>query len=284
MRRALLILAAGLLPATACSRQDAPPHVVNPPVETGRIQGFVRLRGATPVLRTEPNSKSPEICGSQVPATRIQLGPNNGVRHAFVYLDGIASSGALRPAASLTIEQKDCTYAPRSMAITRGVPIDIVNGDPVLHNVHASALSPDGLQTIFNIAQPVRGQRTRIESELKPGIITLTCEAGHPWMSAHMLVTDHDFVAVADEQGSFAIEGVPAGTYPIKMWHEGVTLARIVPSLQQFEYEAPYEITKDVVVTAGKTVEVNFDLELRPAKPGVAGSSVRVAHSQSLVR
>ena len=93
--------------------------------------------------------------------------------------------------------------------------------------------------------------------------MTLTCEAGHPWMTAHMLVTNHGFAAVTDAEGRFVIRGVPVGTYPIKMWHEGVTLTRIIASLQQFEYEAPYEITRPVVVTAGKTTDIDFELELR---------------------
>jgi hypothetical protein len=82
-------------------------------------------------------------------------------------------------------------------------------------------------------------------------------------MTAHMLVTDHDFVAVTDELGRFVIDNVPVGTHPIKMWHEGVSLTRIIASLQQFEYEAPYEITKQVVVRPGTTSDVEFELELR---------------------
>ena len=61
----------------------------------------------------------------------------------------------------------------------------------------------------------------------------------------------------------FVIDGVPAGTYPIKMWHEGVALKRIIASLQQFEYEDPYEVTKQVVVTSGGVAEVEFELALR---------------------
>jgi hypothetical protein len=34
------------------------------------------------------------------------------------------------------------------------------------------------------------------------------------------------------------------------MWHEGGQLARIIPSLQQFEYEEPYGMTQEVVVPA----------------------------------
>ena len=232
-------------------------------VPTGEIRGTVQFRGAAPAVRREVNSKNPEVCGKNVAVTRLQVGANGGVRHAFVYLAGIESSAPPHPVASATIEQKGCEYAPHSMVVRAGAPIEIVNDDPVLHNVHASAMTENGLQTMFNIAQPVRGQRTKVESALKPGIMTLTCEAGHPWMTAHMLVANHNYVAVTDEAGNFVIKDVPAGTYPITMWHEGVALTRIIPSLQQFQYEDPYEITKQVVVTPGSTSEISFDLELR---------------------
>jgi plastocyanin len=252
-----------LLLAACGGQAPSQEQQVAPAAGTGEIRGTVRLRGAAPVSRTETNTKNPEVCGTTVPVTRLLTGPDGGVGAAFVYLDGIDAAGPLRPAATVTVEQKGCVYGPHSMVASAGAPVEIVNDDPVLHNVHASAMLENEKKTIFNIAQPVRGQRTRIESTLKPGIITLTCEAGHPWMTAHMLVTNHGFAAVSDDRGSFVISGVPAGTYPVKMWHEGIALTRIVPSLQLFEYEAPYEVTKQVVVTAGQTSKVDFELELR---------------------
>jgi hypothetical protein len=129
-------------------------------------------------------------------------------------------------------------------------------------------MTADGLQTIFNIAQPMQGQRTVVDLPLtKPGIVTLTCEAGHPWMTAYILVADHPYTAVTGDDGTFVIEDVPPGTYRIRMWHEGVRLANIVPSLQRYEYEPPYELTREVVVPQASDVEVDFDLELRPERP-----------------
>ena len=250
--------------AAACGHQSSSSQPeLEPADQVGRIRGTVRLRGAAPAVRTEVNSKTPDVCGSKVSVTRLQVGPHNGVSHAFVYLEGIESRGPLRPAASVTIEQKDCLYGPRSVVVSPRAPLEIVNQDPVLHNVHASAISDGGLQSVFNIAQPVRGQRTKIESELTPGIVKLTCEAGHPWMTAHMLVTPHDYVAVTDEAGRFVIDNVPVGEYSIKMWHEGVTLTRIIASLERYEYEPPYEVSKEVVVTEGGTSEVEFEFGLR---------------------
>jgi hypothetical protein len=70
-------------------------------------------------------------------------------------------------------------------------------------------------------------------------------------------------VAVSGESGEFTIDDVPAGTHPVRMWHEGVQLKRIVTHLQQYEYEEPYELTQNVSVPAGGEAIVEFALELR---------------------
>ncbi len=42
----------------------------------------------------------------------------------------------------------------------------------------------------------------------------------HAWMKAWLLVLDHPFAAVTDENGSFHIAGVPYGTHVFIFWHE----------------------------------------------------------------
>lgn len=273
MRARLLPIVVGVAGlAAACSqpppRTGSPPDAA-PPLSsgpTGRIRGVVALKGELPASQSEPIAKDQNVCGSSAPVTRLTLGKDNAVRQAFVYLDGVPASGVPRPRLSTQVEQKGCAYGPHVMTVASGADLEIINSDPILHNVHARETTPDGLQTVFNIAQPVQGQRTKVDAPLtKPGIITLTCEAGHPWMSAYILVAGHPYVATTDSDGGFLIENVPAGTYPIKMWHEGVRLTRVIPSLQQYEYEAPYELTQEVVVPANGEAVVNFALELRKA-------------------
>jgi hypothetical protein len=70
-------------------------------------------------------------------------------------------------------------------------------------------------------------------------------------------------VTVTKDDGEFVIEGVPPGTYRIKMWHEGVALKRNIKRLQRYEYEEPYDATRDVTVEANGEAVVNFDLILR---------------------
>ena len=82
-------------------------------------------------------------------------------------------------------------------------------------------------------------------------------------MSGYVFVANHPYVTVTRDDGEFVIEGVPPGTYRIKMWHEGVTLKRNIKTLQRYEYEEPYESVQDVTVQANSDAVVNFDLVLR---------------------
>jgi plastocyanin len=243
-----------------------PPGLATAPAGTGRITGTVHLTGPHPEMQSEPVSQNTNVCGSTVRVTRLALGADNGVQNAFVYLqsvDGQADPGDGGQLPVLTIQQKGCEYTPHAMTLEAGAQIEMVNDDPILHNVHAKELTPNGLETVFNIAQPIQGQRTKFDPHLKPGIVALTCEAGHPWMSAYLLVTSNPFAAVTDAHGNFHIDDVPAGTYAIKMWHEGVRLKRIVASLQEFDYENPYEATEQVVVTPGGDARIDFAFALR---------------------
>ena len=53
----------------------------------------------------------------------------------------------------------------------------------------------------------------------QPGIVEVRC-AEHPFARAYIAVFDHPYFAITDDQGSFRIDGLPAGTYNVKIWHE----------------------------------------------------------------
>jgi hypothetical protein len=213
VRPILVLLAAG---SVACgggreSNRPASPPSAAASAPVGRIHGTVTLVGSIPAARSEAVAKDTDVCGRSVQLTRLSVGRDNGVQNAFVYLDGIESSAPVTPAASLTIEQKGCEYAPHAMMLHAGAGVDIVNGDAILHNVHAKQMTADGLQTVFNIAQPVRGTRTKVDTPLKPGIVALTCEAGHPWMTAYILVSDNPFATVTTADDGSQSKTCPRG-------------------------------------------------------------------------
>jgi len=250
-------------PQTSESGQK--PAASTRPGPSGTIRGAVRLMGKGPAPATDPIKADQTTCGSSVSLPRITLGKDNGVKDTFIFLDGVSAveNSEMPPPASILMDQKNCQYVPHAMTVPVGTELEITNSDSILHNVNGKIIATEGLLPKFNIAQPIKGQKNKTPALDKAGIVTLSCEAGHPWMNAFVLVTDHPYVAVTKADGEFVISNVPVGTYRIKMWHEGVTLKSNNKALQRYEYEDPYETTKDVEVTANGETVVDFDLSRR---------------------
>lgn len=255
-----LALSFTVLLFSGCGDSNGSPDQVTGPV--GSIRGRVRLQGDAPKPAQDTITQDQKTCGDSVSLPRIALGKDNGVRSTFVFLEGVPDNGK-RPAAPkepFLIDQKECQYVPHALIVPLGSKVEISNSDPILHNVHGT----QGGDGVFNYAQARQGLRQEVDMGMsKPGIITLTCEAGHPWMNAFVFVATHPYVALTNNEGEFVIQNVPPGTYTIKMWHEGVTLKQIYKNLQVYEYEEPYELMQQVTVAANGEAAVNFDLELR---------------------
>ena len=230
----------------------------------GTIRGQVRLAGAAPKLASLPTGKDEAVCGKEQPTPRLLAGAGGGVANAVVYLESIPSGKPFKKVPA-TIDQKGCRYDPHVVLVPVVPSLGITNSDTVLHNVHACS-SDTQRTTLFNIAQPLVGQQTPVAPEKlsTPGFYELSCEAGHPWMSGYLVVAAHPYYAVTGADGSFALSDVPAGTYTVRMWHEGVHVRNYYPSLQRYEYEDPYQASAQVTVPAGGAAKADFTLSLRP--------------------
>src|SRR6267378_4361063 len=114
-----------------------------------------------------------------------------------------------------TIDQRGCTYHPHVFGMMANQQLEILNSDPLLHNIHA--LPKNSPQ--FNMAQPKQGAKN-VKTFTSPEVmVKFKCDV-HSWMSAYAGVLDHPFYSVTDDKGSFEIKNLPAGEYDIEAWHE----------------------------------------------------------------
>lgn len=237
-------------------------------VERGcSIKGMVRLIGNAKILPVMEMTKDLNVCGKTKPTPRLVLGKQGGVQNTIICLEGIEKGKPFAKNSTITLDQRKCEYSPHVIIVPFGSAMAIVNDDPILHNVHAYDAQISG-KTLFNIAQPVKGQRTVIKETQfkKPGLYVVTCDAGHPWMSGYIMVAEHPYYAVTDVNGNYTLDNVPPGSYTIKMWHEGVSVVNTVMESgkpKSYKYEEPYEVLKEVTVSEGNSVNVDFDLTLR---------------------
>lgn len=153
-----------------------------------------------------------ESCGTeQMPEPLV--GADGAVRWAVVRIVGAKGefpAGAEAP----TLDQRGCRFTPHVVVVPVGKPLKVLNNDGILHNVHTFSEK----NAPINSAQP--GFRKTMDVTFdKPEIVRVACDV-HPWMSGQIIATDTPFVGVTDASGGFTIEGVPAGTYSVLVWHE----------------------------------------------------------------
>ena len=140
-----------------------------------------------------------------------------GLANVFVYVKSGLTGSYPPPAESALLNQKGCQYTPHVSGIQVGQTLVIRNSDPTLHNVHAMPETNEE----FNQGQPFADMELKKTFNAAEVMIPFKCDV-HPWMSSYMGVLDHPFFTVSGSDGSYSIEGLPAGDYEIEAWHESL--------------------------------------------------------------
>jgi plastocyanin len=136
--------------------------------------------------------------------------------NVFVYVkDGLGNYVFDTPTKPATIDQKSCRYHPHVFGIMVNQPLEIVNSDPTLHNIHAM---PKG-NAEFNNGQPIQGMKMTHTFDKPEVMVPFKCDV-HGWMNAYVGVVSHPYFAVTDKDGKFDLPNLPPGTYTIEAWHE----------------------------------------------------------------
>jgi hypothetical protein len=230
----------------------------------GTITGTVKWTGPVPKIPSLVINKDPEICDPQVQKKRdlerLLIASSGGVANTVVFLKDISKGKAMDlPEGRQFLNQKTCRYEPHVLLVPDNGTLQLKSSDPVLHTVHMSGASD------YNLPFPFANQ-TITRTMNREGLVDLRCNAGHVWMNAEMLVVNHPYYAVTDEDGSFRLTNVPPGDYEIEAWHEGwkvtgqgalydvMTQMRV----QRPIFSDPVEWTKKVTVPANGTVDVKF--------------------------
>src|SRR5262245_41540019 len=221
------LLACLLLSSVACggandsSRETAPapaPVVTNPvdPASAGGLKGTVTLEGTPPAAQTI-NRRSDAYCEQQGEArTQNYVVNDGGLENVFVYVkDGLGETTFPVPTTPVVLDQKGCTYIPRVFGIQAGQPLEILNSDETLHNIHA--LPKNNRE--FNRGQGLKGLKHMHVFTTAEVMVPFQCDV-HNWMNAWVGVLNHPFYAVSGSGGAFDIPHLPPGTYTIEAWHE----------------------------------------------------------------
>ena len=187
-------------------------------VSAATLKGNVRYAGARVEKKTVPVTIDQYLCGKEKEAGDLLLSSNSGIRNVVVSLHGVPA-GSKPPAngAPVKMDQKQCVFVPRVVVVPVGGTVEFLNSDRLLHNVRGSGKE----NPPFNRAQP--HARTISIVFKSPEILRVDCDL-HSWMRGWIVVAEHPFYAVTNEEGEFVFENVPPGKYKLQAWQE--TLGR----------------------------------------------------------
>jgi hypothetical protein len=209
----------------------------------GTVTGRVILEGTAPTLAMSlpANMPDPTVCQRPlIPNERLIVGEGNGIKNVFVFL-GRKPPGTKAGSAenlSLVFDQKSCTYIPHAMVIRAGQPFQMLNSDPIAHNVNTHPNKNQKLNSTLKISDTVGVPYVYPSGEREP--VRVTCDF-HAWMLAWHLPLDHPYGAVSNEKGEFTIADLPAGEHRFVVYHEGKKLMDY-PVTIQVDQTTPVEI------------------------------------------
>jgi plastocyanin len=206
---------------TGRSSTEPPPTEPPQPLPgASTVSGKVSLSGTAPEGRLIRVSNSDPLCmveGGALRSERVVVGSGNTLQNVFLYVkDGLPSDMTFQaPRTPVVLDQVGCRYRPHVFGVQVGQPVQIVNSDATLHNVHAVPK----VNSEFNFSQAVKGQKDVRVFDKPEVMVPFQCDV-HGWMASYAGVVAHPFFAVSGSDGTFTIKGLPAGTYTIEAWHE----------------------------------------------------------------
>lgn len=210
----------------------------------GVIEGTVRLDGPVPEpkgfnLITFPD---PAYCGriSNGRGWRLLhdfvVSPQGGLKDAIVLLEGVEAGKPFETSVPL-IEARDCMFQPFMTIVRNGHAVEVVNMDPVMHDIQGYETSLEaGARTLFNTPLVMNHQHRRGDLHamhnhapgkslvgpvyLNKGRRTFYMQCGfHAYMESWAMAVNNPYYALTDANGRFAIDNIPPGTYQLIVWH-----------------------------------------------------------------
>jgi plastocyanin len=120
------------------------------------------------------------------------------------------------PTGKPILDNVQCKFVPHILRVRSGQTITVKNSDDTGHNAKFDFFNNEPVNPLV----PAGGTKDVFTTTDEKAPMPVTCNI-HPWMTAHVIVTDHPYVSISDEGGKIRIEKLPAGVpLEFKLWHE----------------------------------------------------------------
>jgi len=190
--------------------------------EYGNFEGQFVLEGEAPPQPVPVKVGVPMCVAGIGQDESVIVNPKSkGIANIFVYL--AKAPAPINPAlqASKTPEvvfdNMGCRFVPHAAVVRTDQKVRFTNSDGTPHNIHTYTFG-NPQQNFLLAANDRKG--TAIAVKMRESLpMPVKCDI-HPRMRGTMLIVDHPYAVVTDDDGKFRIDGLPAGEHSFRVWHE----------------------------------------------------------------
>jgi plastocyanin len=211
--------------------------------EWGDLKMTFKVQGKAPTMEKLKPNKDTAVCANPKNPPLLDeafvVGKDGGVKNVLVFLvpekgSKIEAHESYNEDAKATVEldNKNCQFVPHVVTVRTSQTLTLKNSDPIGHNSKLDFLANSPQNPII----PGNGEFlikatdiTKPEKRATP----VSCSI-HPWMTAWVLVQDHPYMAVSDENGVVEIKNLPVGKHTFQVWQEQVGNVNPVGAKQKF--------------------------------------------------
>ena len=144
-----------------------------------------------------------------------------GIKNVFVYILDPEGKVPIHPKYAtfpkeVVLDQPACMFTPRVIAMREGQVLVVKNSAPFLHNIRWVGDNQGDSKAI------PANDKLEIKN-LKAQKLPLPLECNiHGWMRGRLLVVNHPYFAITDEDGNFEIKDAPVGKHRLMIYHETI--------------------------------------------------------------
>ncbi|TWU08314.1 hypothetical protein Pla52n_08960 [Stieleria varia] len=235
--------------------------------ETATLKMTFKYKGDAPAPKFLDPNKDKAFCGlHKIPDESLVVNQeNNGIKNVIVYLKAGRRDRKNLPDTkpepkTHILANENCRFEPHVIIAHAGDTIKVTNPDTVGHNANFAFFANNQQ----NLTVPSGGAVEVKVDEAEPAAIPVACNI-HEWMLSHLIVLDHPFAAVSDENGVLEIKGIPAGV--------------------EFEFRASHDTGSFDDISVGGKAEKwennRFKMELKPGMNDLGVVELDAADFQS---
>lgn len=186
-------------------------------VGPGAVRGRVLLKGALPLLKTwsVTDDMLPFHDAQEFVDESWLVDAEGGLANCVVMLKPLTvESVEAAPLEGATYEKVGPRYEPRVLIVTPGTEVTLRN-----RNSPCNGFMCRGRFNQFNFTMTAGNER--VETLGGRGPHPMQCDL-RPYMAGTLFVSTSPYYGLSGVDGRYAIEGVPAGRYRLRLWHEGL--------------------------------------------------------------